>query len=120
MEIESELFIPNLKNPKLIALVSEKIGRISNGSSSHCAGALTLGLEKAVLLKKQRKGVLLRCPRNGCARNKDPVSFSSVGPGLYCLSCVNVYGSYYMLCAGCGNARTANYSACQRCGKKFV
>ena len=58
MEMECELFIPNLKNPQLVTLVTENIGRISNGSSPHCAGALKLGLRKAIELKKQGKGVL--------------------------------------------------------------
>lgn len=121
MDMESELFIPNLKNPKLIDLVRKNIGRISSGSSSHCAGALTLGLKKAVEFKKQNKGVLLRCPRGGCARHTNPVFYSSVGSNVFCTNCSGTYANYYMQCTGCGYQRTnGSFTSCQSCRKRFV
>ena len=120
MEMESELLIPNLKDPRLVSLVSENIGRIADGSSSHCAGALKLGLKKGVEFKRQGKGMKLRCPRGGCARQINPVPYSSVGSTIYCLNCVNVYGNYYMQCVGCGYQRVGAYTSCQSCRKKFA
>jgi len=117
MEMECELLISNFKDPKTIALVKENIGRISDGSSPHCGGALKLGLKKAVELKR---GALLRCTRNGCARNTTPASYSSVGSTTYCQDCRYNYGNYYMQCTGCSNARTSTYASCQSCGKKFM
>jgi hypothetical protein len=120
MEMESELFIPNLQNPKIISLVSENIGRISNGSSSHCAGALKLGLKKAVELKKQNKGVQLRCPRAGCLWDT-PSPYASVGGNVYCSYCSGGYNYYYYLsCVGCGTQRTSTYTSCQGCHKTFL
>ena len=120
MEMECELLISNFNDPKTIGLVKENIGRISDGSSSHCAGALRLVLKKAFELKKQQRGVLLRCPRNSCARNTTPASYSSVVSNPYCQDYRYNYGNYYMECTGCSNARTSNYAACQSCGKKFM
>ena len=120
MEMESELLIPNLKDPRLVSLVSENIGRIADGSSSHCAGALKLGLKKGVEFKRQNKGVKLRCPRTSCPRYTNPVPYSSLGSNVFCLSCVNAYGNYYMQCVGCGYQRTSTYTSCQSCRKRFV
>ena len=47
MEMQCDFLVKNMKDPKTIALVKENIRRISDGSSSHCAGALGLILEKA-------------------------------------------------------------------------
>jgi len=55
MEIQCELMISKFRDPKTIALVKEKIGNISDGSSSYCAGALKLGLKKAFELKNQNR-----------------------------------------------------------------
>ena len=120
MEMECELLISNFKDPKTIALVKENIERFSDGSSSHCGGALKLGLKKAFELKKQQRGVLLRCTRNGCTRNTTPASYSAVGSSTYCQDCRYKYGNYYMQCTGCSNTRTSTYSSCQSCGKKFM
>ena len=117
MEMEFELLISNSKDPKSIALVEENIGHISDGSSSHCAGALKLGFKKAFELKRQPPGVLLRCPISGCAKNTTPVSCLAVGSNAYC----NNHRSYYMQCAGCSYNRThVSYASCQSCGKRFL
>ena len=123
MEMECELLVSNFKNQKTIALVKENIGRISDGSSPHCADALKLGLKKAFELKKQKcqpPGVLLRCSRYGCARNTSPVSYSVIGSNVYCQDCQYNYGSYCMQCAGCSYNRTGSYTSCQSCGKRFI
>ncbi|KAF9785437.1 hypothetical protein BJ322DRAFT_830823 [Thelephora terrestris] len=120
MEMESEIFIPNLKDPKLIGLVSDNIGRIADGSSPHGAGALKLGLKKAVESKKQSRGVLLRCPRNGCLWFNTPAAYASVGANIYCPYCYGVYGGYYLQCVGCSYQRTSSYASCQSCQKKFI
>jgi hypothetical protein len=55
MEMQCELLTSDFKEEKTIALVKDNIRGISDGSSSHCAGALQLGLEKAFELKKKRQ-----------------------------------------------------------------
>ena len=118
--MECSLLISKSKDPKTIELVKKHIKRISDGSSSHCASALKLGLKKASELKKQNRGVMLRCSRGGCARNTTPVSFSANGSNIYCPNCRYNYGNYYMQCTGCSYARTSNYTSCQSCGKRFA
>ena len=120
MEMECELLVSKFRNPNTITLVRENIGQISDGSSSYRTSALKLGLKKAFELKRQQRGVLLRCPRIGCKRNTTPASYSSVGADTYCQDCRYQYGNYYMQCTGCSNQRTSNYTSCQSCGKKFV
>jgi len=124
MEMQCELLTSKHNDPGTIALVKENIGHISDGSSSHCAGALKLGFKKAIELKKQKRqppGVLLRCPRYGCARNTTPVPYSTVGGNVYCTNCQYNYGNYYMQCVGCSYNRTSgSYLSCQSCGKKFL
>jgi hypothetical protein len=120
MEIQCDLLISNSKDPKTIVLVKENIARISDGSSSHSAGALKLGLEKAFELKKQKQqeqaGVLLRCHNTSCTWHSNPVSYTSVPANGVCGVCRN----HWMLCVGCGNARTGNYTSCQSCGRTFA
>ena len=116
MEMECELLISNFKNPKTIDLVNDNIGSISDGSSSHSANALKLGLKKAFDLKKSphQNCTKLRCSSSYCGWNSGSgISYSSVG--LYCGSC-----NSYMKCVSCGYQRTSNYSSCQSCGKSFV
>ena len=120
MEMECELLTSNFKDPKTIGLMKENIGHISEGSSSYCAGALKSGFKKAFELKKQKRFVLLRCPRVGCARNTTPVPYSAVGGNVYCTNCQYNYGNYYMQCASCSYNRTnGNDVSCQSCKKKF-
>lgn len=117
MEMECEIFISNLKNPELVSLVDKNIRRISDGTSPHCAGALKLGLKKAVELKKQSMGVLLRCKGASCGWNKNPVSYSAVGSSFKCQKCRR----FDMMCAGCGEQGTnSSPTSCVRCGKKFI
>ena len=148
MEIQCNLLISSFKDPKTIRLMKENITRSSDGSSSHSAGAVKLGLKKAFELRRQaielRKqqelaaelkkqqeqaaelekqknaGVLLRCSRVGCARYNTPVTYSVVGTNLYCQNCQYNYGNYYMQCVGCSYQRTANYTSCQSCSKNFL
>jgi len=120
MKMESEFFIPNPKDPKLIGFVSDNVGRIADGSSSHFASPLKLGLKKAGEVKRRRKGVQLRCPRNGCPRFLKPFPYSSVGSNLFCLVCPRSPNSYYLTCTGCGSRRTSEYGSCQDCRKNFV
>ena len=120
-EMECELLVSNFKDPKTIALVKESIKHSSDGSSSHRAGALKLGLRKAFELKKQKRqppappGVLLRCYDRHCGWY-NPVRYSLVGSNITCSVC----GRYYMQCADCGWNRTGVYTSCQDCGKNFV
>jgi len=121
MEMQCELLISNFKDSKTIALVKENIGHISDGSSSHCGGALKLGLKKAFELKKKKRqppGVKLRCVHwSGCVWHNKDIPYSSVGSRLHCpnLSC-----GYTMQCAGCGYQRDGIYASCQSCGGMFV
>lgn len=124
MEMECELLFSNLKDPKITALVKENIRRISDGSSPHCAGALKLVLKKVSELKKQQRqppGVLLRCAYINCPSYSNHVSYSFIGPSVYCRNCqMYFHGTRYLQCAGCGYNRTSNYVSCQSCGKKFI
>ncbi|KAF9650020.1 hypothetical protein BDM02DRAFT_3128017 [Thelephora ganbajun] len=124
MEMQCELLISSFRDPKTIGLVKENIGHISDGSSSHCGGALKLGLKKAFELKKRKRqppSVLLRCSNTSCSRYKNPVSYSSIGPNYYCQACSDPdWDSWYYQCVGCGHKRTSSYASCQSCGKKFI
>jgi len=125
-EMECELLVSSFKDPKTIAGVKESIERSSDGSSSHRAGALKLGLRKAFELKKQKRqppappGVLLRCGNSACEWYKNPVPLSSVGSDVVC-QIRHINGlAYYMQCAGCGVSRAGNYTSCRGCGGNFV
>jgi hypothetical protein len=124
MDMQCDLLTSDFKNPKTIALMQETIGQISDGSSSHCAGALNLGFEKAFEAKKQGSGVLLRCSNTSCEWNGSPVAYLSVGSNIYCPHCPGCRCSscarHYLQCAGCGYQRTGTYTSCQSCGKKFM
>lgn len=135
MKMECELLTSNFKDPKTIALVKEKIGHISDGSSPHCAGALNLGLEMAFELKKKKEagvpltrpnhdrgegeGVLLRCSYSNCGRHENPVSFLSVRSNIRCTGRRRIC---CMQCAGCGHMydRTSSHKSCQGCRKRFI
>ena len=108
MEIQCELLVSNFKDPKTVALVKKNIKHISDGSSSHCAGALKLGLKKAFELKKQK-----RQPPGGYSNH---VSYSDIGSNVICPCC----GSYYLACVDCGYERESDYESCQGCGKRFI
>jgi hypothetical protein len=121
MEMESEVFIPNLKTPRFIALVGEKIGQMSNGSSPHRAGALKLGLKRAIELRKERMNVVqLRCGRPNCPWNI-PVAYAFAGQHIFCQDCLWGFESRnHLQCTGCGTQRTGIYPACRSCEKKFI
>ena len=118
MDMQCDLLVSSFDNPKTTTLMEEKIGRISDGSSPHCAGALKLGFKKAFDTKKQDTGVLLRCSNNSCELSKTPVSYSSVLSSIYCTHCG--WFSSSMLCTGCGHVRASNCASCQGCGNKFA
>ena len=121
--MECELLVSNFKDPKTITLVKENIRDSSDGSSSHRAGALKLGMRKVLELKKQNRqppGVLLRCGNGNCEWHDNPVPYSSIGSNNYCPNCNYNYGDYYMECGECGYTRYDNYTSCQSCGKSFV
>jgi len=123
MDMLCDLLISDFRNPTTVALMQEKIGRISDGSSPHCAGALNLGFEKAFELKKREGYALLRCSNSNCGWHKNPVPYSSVGSSTYCSQCA-VYSRYGhsrhpIQCADCGYPRAGDYASCQSCGKRF-
>ena len=126
MEMQCELLISNISDPKTIKRMKEIIGYISDGSSSHSAGALKLGLKKAFELKKRKRqppGVLLQCNSGYCSWYNNPVPYSSAGPHPYgyCQACLDCgLCARYLLCAGCGHARTGVFTSCQGCGQKFI
>ena len=123
MEAQCELLISNFNDSKMIAIVKENIRRISDGSSSHCAGALNLGLKKAFELKKQKRqppGVWLRCSRSGCGWHSCEVPYSMVGQHTYCQVCRHSHGKRYLQCIGCSFNRTGAYASCQSCGMRFL
>ena len=123
MEMECALLISNFKSPKTIDLVNQNIGQISDGSSSHSAGALKLGLKKAFDLKKQKQqpplpvGTKLLCPSSGCALYSGlGISYSSIGSSGYCTNC----NMHHLKCVACGYTRLGNYASCQGCNKAFA
>jgi len=127
LEMQCDLLISTFQDPKTIKDVKGSIGHISDGSSSHCADALNLGLEKAFNLKKKKQqpppGVQLKCSYSSCRRGwySTPAPYSEIGTNVYCPSCNSYYGNnYYMLCAGCNYQRTSSYTSCQSCKKNFV
>lgn len=126
MEMECNFLISNFKDEKTIAPVKENIRHISDGSSSHSAGALHLGLEKAFELKKQKRqpsgSAMLRCPRAGCSWHDNHVSCSYIGlNALYCQVCRHTpHGKLILQCASCGYSRTGNGASCQGCTRQFV
>jgi len=124
MDMQCDLLISDFRNPTTIASMQENIGRISDGSSPHCSGALNLGFEKAFELKKRQGCVLLRCSNHNCGWHENPVPCSSVGSSTYCPQCTtwngyNGYKYYPIECAGCGYQRAGDYASCQSCGGRF-
>ena len=120
MEMQCDILVPYFRKSDTIALVKENIGRVSDGSSSHSADALRLGLKKAFELKQQNR-VRLRCSHDSCPWYINHPSYSSVGSNIHCQSCAHRgLGRLYLHCAGCGYNRTANYSSCQSCAKMFI
>lgn len=122
MEMECELLIKSFKNPNTVDLVNENIGRIADGSSSHSADALKLGLKKAFDLKKQPPGVKLRCSWTGCTSYNNHVSVTSIPINVYyCQTCYNRgYYNHYFQCVSCGTNRAGNFTSCQSCAKRFI
>ena len=116
--MQCNLLVVDFKDPKTIEHAEACIKDIADGSCSHRAEALQLGLEEAFEFKKKKReppGVMLHCTYRHCQWYNTPLSYSSVG-SKYCPSC----GDEYLRCAGCGNRRSGNHSSCQECGKKFI
>jgi hypothetical protein len=125
MDVQWDLLVAKPNQPKMAALVRDKIGAISPGSSSHRAGVLKVALKKAFELKKKEReppGVLLRCSNYTCAQYNNHASRSEIGTALVCSTCYHPRGRYfYFECTNCGFNRTdSNYMTCQTCGRKFV
>ena len=112
--MESELFILNLKDPRLIGLVRGDIGWIADESSSHFAGALKLGLKKVVGLKRQSMGVQVRCRRCGYRLNTHTSRYYPA-PCPICPRSDWNDSEYYMECAACLDRRTGYNPQCKNC-----
>ena len=121
MEMECGLLMSNSEDPKVMALVKENIGAVSNGPSSYRGDSMKLGLWKAFDLKKQNvqhPPVHLRC--TGCGWYTH-TPYSSIGSTICCRSCHDSgRGSQYFECVGCGHVRTHSYASCRGCGKRFA
>ena len=77
--MQCDLLVTTFKDQKTIALVKENIRDISDGSSSHHAAPLQLGLIKAFELKKNKKQPPgTRCSRVDCPSYQDQDSSSSI------------------------------------------
>ena len=119
VEMQSDLLISKFKDPRTIAAVKEKIRHISDGTSSHRAGALQLGFEKAFELRGKKKQpqpqvVRLVCNNYPCPRRGMQVTCSSLSN-----NCCPVCKSF-VECANCRQLRTGNYLSCLGCKMKFV
>jgi len=112
LEMQCDFLVSSCKSPSTVALVKQSIRQISDGSSSHSAGALKLGLEKAFNSRKQANRVKLRCSYTSCTSYSNHVSYSSIGSGTYyCQMCLNRgWGNRYFQCVGCGHNRTSNFT----------
>ena len=122
METQCDLLTSNFKDSEATFLaMKENIERIqqSEGSLSHCADSLNLGLRKAFELKKQRRsppGVKLRCAAySSCQIYNTTISCSSAQSHGTCPYC-----NHWLHCAGCGTQRNGNYASCGSCRKKFI
>jgi len=113
IEVQSDLLASNFKDPKTATVLKEHIGHIFDGSLSHCADTLKLGLRKALNLNF----VKLRCIRYGCPQGGKPVSYLSLESKTWCTYC-GYSGS--MVCAGCQCSRTDGCMSCRGCGKWFL
>ena len=125
MDAQWEILVAKSNHPGIVALVRDKIEDISPGSSSHRAGVLKAALKKAFELKKkkrQRPGVLLRCPNiYECVRSYKHVSRSETGTSPFCsCSIPETTFIYYLECSSCGFQRKGNYMTCQGCGVRFL
>lgn len=118
METSNERFIPGLRDPRLISLINEKIGRISTESPSHLVGVLRLGLKKSVESKKQFVGATLRCYSESCRRRTTLLLYSSLGQGGRCPYC----NSSDVYCSGCLRTKMGLDcpSKCEYCQKYFL
>lgn len=126
---ESELFILNLEDPQFVGFVGGDVRRIADGSSSHFAGVLKLGLKKAVEFKRRSNGALLQCTIPHCPRNTHPVTYCFVGSNLYCPNCPVPRRDYnysmykpvpLYMCTGCRSRRNEDHQSCKQCSRRFV
>jgi hypothetical protein len=150
METQCKLLISNFKDPKTIQLMKQSIARSSDGSSSHSAGALKLGLKNAFelkqqaielkkqaaelkkqalaleLKKQQEQALALEKQKNSgvqlrCSRTNCAWYKNHVTSGILGS---NTYcmscQNDYMQCVGCNYQRTGNFTSCQSCRKNFL
>ena len=115
--MECDLLVSKFKGLETATLMKESIRQISGGSSSHGAGALQLGLEKAMERKKRLPpATRLRCSSRKCASYNDHIPYSSIGTDdCRCRAC-----SDYLGCASCGYEWTGARTSCRRCEKRFI
>lgn len=106
------LLVLNFKSPKTVALVKEKIGHISDGSLSHRADSLKLGLKMAF---RRKDGIMLQCYSRSCLLYNNHVSRFSVRSNYSCSNCGSL-----MECVGCRADWTDGNSSCRRCGKNII
>lgn len=119
MEMQWDLLISDFENPKTAALVKENMRRVSDGSSTHCADTLKLGLKRAFDL---RTCVKLKCDNGNCTWYKNPVSISSIGPDTsYCPVCISRgQGCKYLSCTYCGQKVIGYRASCEKCARRFL
>jgi len=122
MEAECELLISDFKDLKNIDLVKERIIRISDGSSPHCASALNLILDKALEVQKRNSEAKLRCTYSGCPWYGGHASLALVGQRInLCTMCINQgLNQHKLACAGCGRTRQGTETSCRTCERRFV
>ena len=113
-KMESELFILNLRDPKLAGMMKGDNGRVADGSPSHFAGALKLGLKKAIELKRRSKGVLLQCPGCGGKAYFNSNWYTPDESGPFCTNCPSSWNRTRMECGFCRNSgMVGDYASCQ-------
>ena len=121
LEARWDLLISDFREQKTVALVKGNIGHVFDGSLSHCADTLKLGLRKAFDSKKERTCVKLRCACGSCQWYNNYPTYSSVGLNTFCQMCLShSWGNRYLQCVGCGHTRSTVCTSCQGCGKKFI
>ena len=110
--------ILNLKDPQLIGMMSGDIGRVADGTPSHFASALKLGLKKAIELKRRSKGILLHCSECGSQLYfKSDWYRTNYESGPPCPSCLGSWSEAYnvMECDFCRQGVIGGYISCQNC-----
>lgn len=116
----------NVETEKTTELIQGIIQSMSEGNVTHQTDGLKFGLYNAL---RQKGGASypfaqLRCPDEGCAAHRDPVSYTALGDSLCCTrhkrwSLGSAATPKEMQCTECGHTRTDRCAWCKGCRRMF-